>query len=61
MFFFRFIDNRSNPFTQDDSIVSVLSTLAGKVKDITESPYFPKVALMKLPLSNKNNCFYVKI
>ncbi|CAF2460586.1 unnamed protein product [Rotaria sp. Silwood2] len=42
-------DNRGNNPNQDDTLSSVLSTLAGTIKDITESPFFPKMAFKKLP------------
>ncbi|CAF1563020.1 unnamed protein product, partial [Adineta steineri] len=41
------IDNlRDN---QDDTLTSVLTSLAGTIKDFTESPYFPKMAFKKIP------------
>ncbi|CAF3448200.1 unnamed protein product [Rotaria sp. Silwood1] len=42
-------DNRGNNPNQDDTLSTVLSTLAGTIKDITESPFFPKMAFKKLP------------
>ncbi|CAF1357891.1 unnamed protein product, partial [Rotaria sordida] len=42
-------DNRGNNPNQDDTLSSVLSSLAGTIKDITESPFFPKMAFKKLP------------
>lgn len=57
-FSFSIVDNRGFPSYQDDRITSVLSTLAGTFKDITESPYFPKMAFKKIPSSkNKINIF----
>lgn len=44
-----YIDNRGNNFNPDDTFTSVLSSLAGTFKDITESPYFPRMAFKKLP------------
>ncbi|CAF3583700.1 unnamed protein product [Adineta steineri] len=46
------IDNlRDN---QDDTLTSVLTSLAGTIKDFTESPYFPKMAFKKIPSIDGN-------
>ncbi|UJR37238.1 hypothetical protein I4U23_029947 [Adineta vaga] len=42
-------DNRGYATNQDDTLTSVLTTLAGTLKDFTESPYFPKMAFKKIP------------
>lgn len=46
------LDNRGYATNPDGTWTSVFSTLAGTVKDITESPYFPKMAFKKVPASN---------
>ncbi len=51
------IDNRGYITNPDDTLTSVLTTLAGTIKDITESPYFPKMAFKRIP-SSKNNGFH---
>jgi len=48
------LNNRGYTTNQDDTFINVLNTLAGTIKDITESPYFPKMAFKKIP-SSKNN------
>ncbi|CAF4205182.1 unnamed protein product, partial [Rotaria magnacalcarata] len=48
-------DNRANAPAQDDTLSSVFLSLAGTIKDITESPYFPKMAFKKLPSRKKMN------
>ncbi|CAF1170719.1 unnamed protein product [Rotaria magnacalcarata] len=47
-------DNRANAPAQDDTLSSVFLSLAGTIKDITESPYFPKMAFKKLPSLDGN-------
>ncbi|CAF0994016.1 unnamed protein product [Adineta ricciae] len=42
-------DNRGYGTNQDDTFTSVLTTLAGTLKDFTESSYFPKMSFKKIP------------
>ncbi|CAF3590186.1 unnamed protein product [Rotaria sp. Silwood1] len=43
------IHNRENKLNQDDMLSSIFSTLAGSIKDITESSFFPRMLLKKSP------------
>ncbi|CAF1037250.1 unnamed protein product [Rotaria sp. Silwood1] len=42
-------NNRENKLNQDDMLSSIFSTLAGSIKDITESSFFPRMLLKKSP------------
>lgn len=42
-------DNLKDNRYPDDAITSVITSIAGTLKDITESPYFPKMAFKKIP------------
>jgi hypothetical protein len=53
-----FTDNRGYTSNQDDTLTSVLTTLAVTIKDFTESPYFPKMAFKRMP-SSKKRTFYL--
>jgi hypothetical protein len=54
------IDNRGYAINQDDTLTSVLSTLAGTFKDITESPYFPKMTFKRIPSSKNPTSIFSK-
>lgn len=47
----RSIDGRGYLANQDDTLTTVLTTLAGTLKDFTESPYFPKMTFKNFPSS----------